>query len=194
MGFTVLARQKKTRIWLYLSSKLVALDSSTYALRRTCFHQLQQQTAYRIAKSLKPFRSPITWSILECLENNLPVQLIDSYAASLKVDETYITPRLKFDESADSLQGVCYKHGKENPHLLKFDNFEEAVSIQKAVQEELIHVPKDSLVVGVNRLNTKHVVKVVICWPTCCKNDSQGTLDLFTAFSDFVFEKTGKNL
>ena len=49
-------------------------------------------TAYRIAKSLKPFRLPITWSILECLENNLPVQLIDSYAASLKVDETYITP------------------------------------------------------------------------------------------------------
>ena len=153
-------------------------------------------TAYRLAQSLKPFQSPITWTVKECFSANIEDSFVNSHALSLKIDETYGTPRIRFDDKTNSLQGICYLHGRENPDLLNFETYEEALQIQDALKSGTIHIPKakDNTVVGINKLNEVDGVKAVLCWPTCCKDDYKGTENIFVTISDEVYRRTGKNV
>ena len=63
-------------------------------------------TAYRMAKELKSLVCPISISAGECVKNNLDLPYFhNSYASTLKMDETFLTPRLRYNgKSAFNLQ------------------------------------------------------------------------------------------
>ena len=151
-------------------------------------------TAYRIAQKIKKFSSPITWSVKECFQENIDDSIVNSFAISVKSDETFVTARPRYDERSNQIQGICYQHGAKNEHLLRFESFQEAQNIQEAVNNGTIHIPKDCLVVGLNHLDEKAAVKALLCWPTCCKDDYDGTRKIFQAISDEVYQRCGKNV
>ena len=105
--------------------------------------------AYRMGRELKPLNSPVTNSATQCIQNNLDVDFFkDSSSTSLKMDETFLSPRLRYDVRNNTFQGVCYQHA---PSDLHFDTFEDLESVVKLIKDDLLHVPKENLVVGVNR-------------------------------------------
>ncbi len=71
--------------------------------------------------------------------------------------------------------GVCYQHA---PSDLQFNTYEDLESIVNQIKSDELHVVKECLVAGVNRLDCKSKVNVFLAWPTCSKDDYEGTLDL----------------
>ena len=53
----------------------------------------------------------------------------------------------------------------------------------KLIKDDLLHVPKEKLVVGVNRLDCKSKFHVFVSWPTCSKDDYEGTYNLVASLS-----------
>ena len=75
------------------------------------------------------------------------------------MDETFLSPRLRYDVRNNTFQGVCYQHA---PSDLHFDTFEDLESVVKLIKDDLLHVPKENLVVGVNRLDCKSKFHVLV--------------------------------
>jgi hypothetical protein len=58
------------------------------------------------------------------------MSLLNSLSISKQdIRDTFVTPRLRFDEKTNQIQGVCYLHGKEQQDLLSFESFDEALQI-----------------------------------------------------------------
>ena len=114
-----------------------------------------------------------------------------SYATSLKMDEIFFTARLRYEARCNTFQGLCYQHAPPN---LEFNTFADLESIVEQIKNDQIHVPKECLVVGANRLDVKSKFNVFIAWPTCSKDDYKGTYELVASTSKEYYRLTEKNL
>ena len=86
-----------------------------------------------MGRELKPLNSPVTNSATQCIQNNLDVDFFkDSSSTSLKMDETFLSPRLRYDVRNNTFQGVCYQHA---PSDLHFDTFEDLESVVKLIKD-----------------------------------------------------------
>ena len=149
-------------------------------------------TEYRMGKGLKPLDCPVTMPAVECVKNNLDVPyFLDSYTSSLKMDETFLTPRLRYNAQSNDIQGVCYQHA---PSSLQFNKFEDLESVAESIRNDDCHVPKESLVVGVNRLDCKSKFTVILAWPSCSKDDYDGTYKMVASSSRQYRTLTGRPL
>ena len=67
--------------------------------------------AYRMGSGMKHVSSPVTMTPVECMENNLDLETYSSsYAASQKMDETFLTQRVRYDSKCNAFQGLCHEH------------------------------------------------------------------------------------
>ena len=76
---------------------------------------------------------------------------VGKYTASLKLDETYVTPVLSHNQRYNQAYGVCYQHGSDAK--LELINFSDCERIQKLIKNNLLLIPKECLVAGVASLN-----------------------------------------
>ena len=149
-------------------------------------------TAYRMAKDLKKLESNITYSAQTCMQKNTSLNKENStYAYSIKADETYVSPHVRYDSKYDEVKGVCYQHGSE---YRSFSSYEEAEKLAEAVKNSEVHVPKECLVISGCSMNNTSPSDIILAWPTCDKQDFQGTYDHFESLSDKYLEMTGKPL
>ena len=80
-------------------------------------------TACRILKSSKAIISSIN-TPLKGFSNNIDVDFskLPRYGFMLKIDETYIDPRVKWNPSDNHIYGVCYEHGRNTD--MEFTSYE----------------------------------------------------------------------
>ena len=150
-------------------------------------------TAYKVAKSMKRLKTDVTMTIAECFDANIDINSVgNAHAVSLKADETAITSRLRYDCKTDSIQGLCYQHTRTE-HT-RFSTFEEGQAIENVVKEGDVHIPSDLLVVGLNDMTDSAALQVVLAWPSCEKNDLEGTIKIYGGISQLFHEKTGNKL
>ena len=150
-------------------------------------------TAYRIAKEFKSFICPVTMSAGECVEKNLDVPyFLNSYTSSLKIDETYLTPKLRYNAKSSDIQSVCYQHASS--HCIQFNTFSDLELVSEAIRNDECHVPKECLVAGISRLDCKSKFNVFLAWPSCSKEDYDGTYKIVSTASQAYKSLNGISL
>lgn len=85
--------------------------------------------------------------------------------------------------------GACYQHGKDVK--LELDTFEDCKNLEKAIEDHQLHIPSECLVVGVSSLNEKKPFQPAIIWPSRCKDDIDGTLQIIEGIKDVMQTKYG---
>ena len=116
----------------------------------------------------------------------------NSYSSTLKMDETFLTPRLRYNAKSNEIQGVCYQHGSS--FNLQFNTFEDLETVAIGIRNDECHIPKECLVVGINRLDCTSKFNVLFAWPSCSKDDYEGTYKIVSESSRTYKSLTGKPL
>ena len=101
---------------------------------------------YRMLKSDKTIKSPLSLPPENILDNfSSDYQDQDITAISLKIDETFIEPTIKWNPTDNLLYGFCRNHAcSEN---LNFQNYSIAENLSKKVNNNEIHIPKECTVI-----------------------------------------------
>ena len=155
-------------------------------------HLPSVSTGYRMRKKSKKIKSTIGTSVGSLMGENTALDFESSTSSfSIKADETYVTPRPRYDPSEDVIQGLCSSHGVQH---MKFDTYEEAEQLCEAVKNGTIHVPKEVTVVGGCSMENLEPMQIISAMPTCDKNDFDGGLDMFKNLSEEFTRLTGKDL
>ena len=135
-----------------------------------------ESTAYRMAKMCPPIVSSVQDTVAKCFESNTKISATGRCAVSLKMDETYITPVLSYDQRSNQACGACYQHGCNTK--LALDNFGDCENLHMLVESDQLHIPKECLVVGVSSLNENRPMQPFLMWPSYSKKDEAGTIKL----------------
>ena len=143
-----------------------------------------ESTAYRMAKMCPPIVSSVQDTVAKCFESNMKISETGRCAVSLKMDETYITPVLSYDQRSNQVCGACYQSNTK----LSLDNFGDCENLQMLVEADQLHIPKECLVAGVSSLNENRPMQPFLTWPSCSKKDEAGTIKLIqTAIYNVLF-------
>ena len=148
-------------------------------------------TANRVAKTMKGLKCSVKMSVEDCFKANIDLSNA-THAASLKADETVLTPRLRYDSKTDKVVGTCYQHSRDQ--VLQFSTYEEAKSLKSSIMQGVVHIPKDLLVVGLNSMCDNAALQIVLAWPSCQKNDLTGTIEIYGGISKLYYSTTGKKI
>ena len=75
----------------------------------------------------------------ESVKENLNLPYFqNSYCSTLKLDETFLTPRLRYNGKSNSIQGVCYQHGSS--FELQFNKFTDLERVADGIRNEESHI------------------------------------------------------
>lgn len=140
-----------------------------------------------MSKSAAHLDASVQLSYKESFERNfhLSFQPDDSsiHGLSIKSDETYINPALRYCPKTNQIVGVCKEHhGNVN---LDFNSMEDAYLLQKKLKDDEVHIPKECLVTGLSSLVKNIPFEVLVMWPTCSKNNFEGTI---IKTLDFIYQ------
>ena len=144
-------------------------------------------TAYKMAKECPPIVSSVKSSVTDCFDKNILISDIGKSLVSLKLDETYVTPILSYNQRDNQAYGTCYQHG--HGEQLELNNYEDCENIQQLIQNDNLHIPKECLVAGLASLNENKPMQPLLMWPTCSKKDEDGTIQLISEVNDRMKEK-----
>ena len=133
--------------------------------------------------------SSVKKSAEECFRNNVTISEKGKFMVSIKMDETYVTPVLSYNQRDNEACGACYQHGKNVK--LELDGFEDCENLQSAIEQDELHIPKECLVVGITCLNENAPLQPAIIWPSCKKDDVEGTIDIINGIQKVMKEKYG---
>ena len=143
--------------------------------------------AYKMSKQCKPLISSVKKSVSECFDANISISDLGKGLVSLKMDETYITPVISYNQIDNQAYGTCYQHGCKLK--LDLDCFQDCINIQQSIHNGDLHIPKECLVAGIASLNENKPLQPLLMWPTCAKNDKDGTIQLILEVNDKMKEK-----
>ena len=142
--------------------------------------------AYKMSKQFKPLISSVKKSVSECFDANILISDLGKGLVSLKMDETYITPVLSYNQRDNQAYGTCYQHGCKSK--LELDTFQDCINMQQSINNGDLHIPKECLVVGISSLNENKPLQPLLMWPTCAKNDKDGTIQLISEVNNKMKE------
>ena len=142
--------------------------------------------AYKMSKACKHIQSSVSMSFQECLEMNVDLKFNDDdvmkYTMSIRSDETFINPRLRYDRKLNQIVGVCYEHHKAVS--LNFDTMTDVELLQDKLIKGEICIPKECLVTGISSVAKNMPFEVILMWPTCSKGNVGGMAKMYTEISD----------
>uniref|UniRef100_A0A7M5X508 Uncharacterized protein n=1 Tax=Clytia hemisphaerica TaxID=252671 RepID=A0A7M5X508_9CNID len=151
--------------------------------------------AYRMSKKGAHLKSFVDMSYKDCFNENFNMKFegdeSSKFGLSIKSDETFINPRLRYDSKANKIVGTCYEHhGNVN---LDFKTMEDAEILQEKLSAGEIHIPKECLVTGISSVVKNVPFQVILMWPTCTKDDFQGMCSMFNNISQSIKNKIDAN-
>ena len=103
--------------------------------------------AYKMAKQCQPIISSVKTSVSDCFDANE----VGKGFASLKIDETFVTPVLAYNQPKRQAYCTCYQHGREA--ILELARFQNCVDIQQSIDDGSLHIPKECSVACVASVN-----------------------------------------
>ena len=144
-----------------------------------------------MAKKLKDTNLSMSNTIVESFKINTDLNPENStYAYSAKVDETFISPNLRYDGKTDEIKGLCYQHGIQ---FQKIKSYEEAETLSDAIKDLKNHVPKECMVISGCAMNKISSSDIIVAWPSCDKQDFNGQFDHFNKISNEYVKMTGNH-
>ena len=146
-----------------------------------------ESTAYRMAKECPPIVSSVKSTAGECFENNVKFTEVGKCLVSIKMDETYVNATLAYNQRENEAVGVCYQHGKNVK--LKLDDFSDCENLQNEFDNGNLHIPKECAAVGASTLNEKASLQPAIIWPSCCKDDTDGVIEIIDQINAVMIRK-----
>ena len=100
-----------------------------------------------MAKQLEQIDCSISYTTKVCRQINASLNEENStYYYSLKADERYVNPHVRYDSKSDEVKGLCYQHG---------ENYKSSTSFQEAETDA-----------GCAMNNTSSS-DIILAWPTC---------------------------
>ena len=151
--------------------------------------------AYRMSKAGPHLQTSVKLSFKECCHHNFKLEFGENdsskFGLSIKSDETYINPRLRYNSKSNEIVGVCYEHHKSIN--LNFNSLQDAHDLQKQLAEDKVHIPKECLVTGISSVVKNIPFQVILMWPTCSKDDFDGMSQMYMDISDSIKEKIHAN-
>ena len=151
-------------------------------------------TAYRMAKKGKKIKSSVKMTQTQCFIANVTIDADEEakWTFSLKQDETCLTTKLRYNAINNEIVGTCYQHSQYVK--MQFNEYEDAVELQKLIASDIVHVPKECLVTGITSLSNDKPLQIISAVPSCSKDNLTGTIKMNTEMSKIFKETTGANL
>ncbi|XP_066914918.1 uncharacterized protein [Clytia hemisphaerica] len=127
-------------------------------------------TAYRLLQgSTSMIKSSINTDPHEFIKHIVVDPGKPKYGYMLKIDETFLEPKVRWNPKDDSLYGICYEHGREVN--MNFESYQHVQELSNQVKDGKLHVPKETMVIVCSNNTVKARVQVVAALPTCSKNE-----------------------
>ena len=123
------------------------------------------------------------------INNISEVEDAPSHSYMLKVDETYAESKVRWNPRDNKLYGLCYEHARSKD--LEFKSYEHVEKLSKLVKENILHTPKESMVIVVSSNSPGCKVQVVAALPTCSKSETEYQVDLINEISAGFRKKFG---
>ena len=147
-------------------------------------------TAYRLLQSTKKaIVSSIDTPLNKFVENIVIDPDSPKYGYMLKIDETYIDAKVRWNPHDNKVYGICYEHGRvEN---LLFSDYHHVEQLADMVKSGTLHVPKETMAIACssNSLNSK--AQFVVALPTCSKDEIEYQANLIDNISSNFAQKNG---
>lgn len=96
---------------------------------------------------------------------------------------------LSYNQKDNQSYGSCFQHGKETK--LQLDCFADCEALQNAVDEDVLHIPKECLVAGLASLNENKPLQPMLIWPTCSKKEEGGIKRIILETNNEIKKKHG---
>ena len=139
-------------------------------------------TAYRLLQSSREFINSSVNTAMDKFVKNIDI-LEDHplYGYMLKIDETYVEPRVRWNPRDNCLYGLCYEHARDRD--LTFSDYAHVEDLADLVQKGEVHVPKETMVIACGSNSPSGKVQVVAALPTCSKDELEYQANLIDTIS-----------
>ena len=77
---------------------------------------------------------------------------------------------------------------------MQFNEYDDAVELQKLIASVIVHVSKECLVTGITSLSNDKPLQIISAVTSCSKDTLTGTIKMNTEMSEIFKETTGANL
>ena len=146
-------------------------------------------TAYRLLKNSSIIQSSVYEDMTTFIDNIIIDRNEPLYGHMLKVDETYVEPKVRWNPHDNKLYGVCYEHCRDKD--LTFSNVTEVEHLADLVKKGEVHVPKESMVIVCSSNSPAGKIRVAAALPTCSKNETDFQANLIDTISSNFKSKYG---
>ena len=110
----------------------------------------------------------------------------------LEIDETYTEVKACWNPGDNKLYGICYEHGKNED--LTFTSYDHVEDLSNMVKANILHVPKETMVIACSSNSINSNAQVVAALPACSKNEIEYQANLIDSISTYFAEKHGAPL
>ena len=165
-------------------------------------HFPDTSTIYKMLKKCKPVVSSITTPMNKYVSNftlNCDVdgplgsashyQVVPKFGYMLKIDETFIDRRIRWNPQDNQLYGFCYEHARTED--LSFTSYNQIENLKQKVDDGKIHMPKESMVIACSSNSKICKAQILAALPTCDKGEVEYQANLIQTLSSNFMEKYG---
>ena len=147
-------------------------------------------TCYRMLRKLSnPLLTAVDTKAEDFISNFNPNADSPIFSHMLKITETYVDPRVRWNPQDNKLYGLCYEHGQSES--LEFNTCSSIENLASMVREGKLHIPKECMVLAIGSNSIECSVQIVAALPTCTKNEIDFQCKLIETLSNDIVEMTG---
>ena len=110
----------------------------------------------------------------------------------LKIDETFVDPKIRWCPLDNQIYGFCYEHGHNVE--MTFRSYDDVTNLANLVENSNLHVGKECMVIVTSNNSVIEDTQVVISWPTCSRSEVIIQRNFIKQFSKLFKEKNGAPL
>ena len=146
-------------------------------------------TPYRILKNSGSCTNSSVNTPMNKFVDNISTSLDNPFHGyMLEIDETYTEVKARWNPGDNKLYGICHELGKNED--LTFTSYDHP----NMVKANILHVPKETVVIACSSNSINSNVQVVAALPTCSKNEIEYQANLIDSISTNFAEKHGAPL
>ena len=120
---------------------------------------------------------------------NITVENEDRFGRTLKIDETGITGRVRFNPADGKLVGLCYECSRTED--LEFTNYDKIDTLAQKYRLGEVHIPNDCKVFLFTTHSENPHAQVVAAFPSCSRKEKDYQCKIIETFSDDYKKKYG---
>ena len=150
----------------------------------------ETSTCYRLLKKCKkPIVTSIDTPLTKFAENIEIVPQNPKYGYMLEMDETFTDKKVRWNPRDNKVYGLCYEHGRTQD--IEFNDYDHMEALADMVKNDLLHIPRETIVLAVSSNSEQCKAQVIAALPTCSKNETTYQANLIDNVATKFAEKNG---